>query len=68
MIEFDLVVVGGGAAGLSAAIAAARHGLTTALFEENLSAGGSLPQPLGEGGAPDSGRLRRPRPARAEPL
>ena len=65
MIEFDLVVVGGGPAGLSAAIAAARHGLTTALFEENQTAGGSLRYRLGEVDAPNGGRLRGPAAARS---
>lgn len=65
MIEFDLVVVGGGPAGLSAAIAAARHGLTAALFEENRTAGGSLRYRLGEVDSPNGGRLRGPAAARA---
>jgi hypothetical protein len=37
---FDIVIVGGGTSGVSAAIAAAKEGLNIALFEKHLSLGG----------------------------
>lgn len=40
--EYDLVVVGGGPAGLAAAALAARAGLSTVLFEENQGVGGQI--------------------------
>ncbi|TDN70207.1 (2Fe-2S)-binding protein [Paraburkholderia sp. BL10I2N1] len=42
MSEFDVVVLGGGPAGASAALAAASTGLSVALFDENPSAGGQV--------------------------
>ena len=39
---FDLVVIGGGPAGLMAAVAARRHGAKVALLDENLVAGGQV--------------------------
>ena len=39
--EFDCIVVGGGAAGITAAIAAARHGLKTALVNDRPILGGN---------------------------
>jgi NADPH-dependent 2,4-dienoyl-CoA reductase/sulfur reductase-like enzyme len=40
--SFDLVVVGAGPAGISAAITAARTGVTVALVDENPAAGGNI--------------------------
>lgn len=42
MIRYDLIVVGGGPSGLSAAIEASRHGLTVIVFDENHKPGGQL--------------------------
>lgn len=42
MKRYDLIVVGAGPAGLSAAIQAARYGVQTAVFDENGSPGGQL--------------------------
>ena len=42
MKEVELAVVGGGPAGLSAAIEAARHGVKVAVFDENERPGGQL--------------------------
>ncbi len=39
---YDVAVVGGGPAGLSAAVAAAEHGLLTALFDEQPAPGGQI--------------------------
>ena len=39
---FDLVVIGGGPAGIMAAVAARRHGATVALLDENPAAGGQV--------------------------
>ena len=41
-IHTDVAVVGGGPAGLSAALMAARQGARVSLFEENLNLGGHL--------------------------
>jgi len=40
--SYDLVVIGGGPAGLAAAALAARAGLTTVLFDENPGVGGQI--------------------------
>ncbi len=40
--SYDLVVIGGGPAGLAAAATAARAGLTTVLFDENPGVGGQI--------------------------
>ena len=42
MKRYDLIVVGAGPAGLSAAIQAARHGVHAAVFDENERPGGQL--------------------------
>jgi len=42
MKRYDLIVVGAGPAGLSAAIEGARRGLTVAVFDENAKPGGQL--------------------------
>ena len=42
MKRYDLIVVGAGPAGLSAAIQAARYGARVAIFDENASPGGQL--------------------------
>ncbi len=45
--EFDFVVVGGGPAGVPAAIAAARHGLRVALVQDRPVLGGNISSELG---------------------
>src|SRR5262245_36405491 len=40
--SYDLVVIGGGPAGLAAASLAARAGVSTALFDENPGIGGQI--------------------------
>ena len=57
----DVIVVGGGAAGLSAAIAAARAGADVVLADEGLEPGGRL---LAEGGHDRAAELDRARPRR----
>jgi len=42
MTEFDLIVLGAGPAGISAAVVAAAAGLKVALFDENPAAGGQV--------------------------
>ncbi|MBE3086721.1 MAG: FAD-dependent oxidoreductase, partial [Bacteroidetes bacterium] len=42
MIEKELIIIGGGPAGLSAAVEAAKKGVETLLLDENLRAGGQL--------------------------
>ena len=42
MERYNLIVVGAGPAGLSAAIEAARHGMTVTVFDENARPGGQL--------------------------
>ena len=42
MKRYDLVVIGAGPSGLSAAIEAASHGLNTIVFDENARPGGQL--------------------------
>jgi thioredoxin reductase/bacterioferritin-associated ferredoxin len=56
MKEFDLVIIGGGPAGITAATEAARMGATVALVEENQNLGGKVFAPTGNairGGAAD---------------
>ena len=42
MVRYDLIIVGAGPAGLSAAIIAAKQGVRTAVFDENERPGGQL--------------------------
>ena len=42
MKRYDLIIVGAGPAGLSAAIAAAKKGLNVVVFDENEKPGGQL--------------------------
>ena len=42
MKRYDLIVVGAGPSGLSAAIEAAKHGLNVIVFDENHKPGGQL--------------------------
>ncbi|HCT64962.1 MAG TPA: pyridine nucleotide-disulfide oxidoreductase [Lachnospiraceae bacterium] len=42
MKRYDLIIVGAGPSGLSAAIEAAKHGLTVVVFDENHKPGGQL--------------------------
>lgn len=42
MERYNLIVVGAGPAGLSAAIEAAKHGMTVTVFDENARPGGQL--------------------------
>lgn len=42
MKRYDLIVIGAGPAGLSAAIQASRHGAQVAVFDENMRPGGQL--------------------------
>ena len=44
--EFDVVVVGGGTAGVVAAISAARNGAKTVLLERSCALGGNMTQGL----------------------
>ncbi len=44
--EYDIIIVGGGAAGLSAAIYSARYGMKTAIIEEKVTGGLSSTSPL----------------------
>jgi flavin-dependent dehydrogenase len=47
MKEVDLIVIGGGPAGMTAATEAARLGATVALIEENENLGGKVFAPTG---------------------
>ena len=40
--RYDLIVIGAGPAGLSAAVEAAKNGLNTIVFDENAKPGGQL--------------------------
>lgn len=46
MLNYDVVVVGGGAGGISCAWNAAKHGLKTLLIEKNICCGGLMTQGL----------------------
>ena len=69
--EFDIVVAGSGAAGMTAALTAAHHGATVVVLEKTGAFGGSTARsgggiwaPGNDGAAPRRGR-RHPRAARA---
>lgn len=55
---FDVVVIGGGPAGIMAAVVASRHGATVALLDENPAAGGQVYRAAPQGFAP----TRAPQP------
>src|ERR1700736_1508517 len=57
--QFDIVVVGSGAAGMTAALAAAHHGLRTVVLEKTGSFGGSTARSGGGIWAPGNAVLRR---------
>ena len=64
---FDVAVLGCGPAGASAALEAARHGLSTVALDENRAAGGQVwRRPsvalTGAVGEPEGDRLRRALP------
>ena len=42
MNRYDLIIIGAGPAGLSAAISAAKNGLSVIVFDENSKPGGQL--------------------------
>lgn len=60
---FDVVVVGAGAAGMGAAITAAKHGLNTVLIEKSAYWGGSTSRSGGGVWIPNNPVLRRQAPA-----
>ena len=60
---FDVIVVGSGAAGMSAAITAARHGLNTVVVEKSRYWGGSSSRSGGGVWIPGNSVLRREAPA-----
>jgi phytoene dehydrogenase-like protein len=49
MKTFDLVVIGGGPAGIAAAATAAKHGLSVALIDERPTLGGQIYKRVGPG-------------------
>jgi 3-oxosteroid 1-dehydrogenase len=65
--DFDLVVLGSGAGGSSAAVSAAAMGLSVCLLEKALLLGGGTAASFGNlwGSRPMGRRISRPRPPRA---
>jgi thioredoxin reductase/bacterioferritin-associated ferredoxin len=53
-MDYDLIIVGAGPAGMSAAIEARTHGLSVAVFDENATPGGRIWQALENRGAKDA--------------
>ncbi len=58
-LEFDVVVAGSGAAGMTAALAAARHGLSVVLIEKTSHYGGSTARSGGGVWVPGNSVLKR---------
>ena len=58
-LDYDLVVVGAGPAGLSAAIEASSHGLAVLLADENESPGGQIYRSLEHASEADLARMGR---------
>jgi len=58
MMQADLVIIGGGPAGMSAAIEAAKHDLEIVLLEENSALGGKVLRNSGHGGPEEKVRSR----------
>ena len=65
MIETSVAIIGGGGAGLAAAIACARSGVPTVLLDEAAAPGGQLRFRLGEVAIDDRRRFHGPQGARA---
>ena len=48
-LNFDFAIIGGGPAGMAAAIQAAKHGVKIALLDERVTLGGQIYKQLGRG-------------------